>query len=276
MSVSTAIGMVSTSLRNLLRGEMRLTPEVDVTVLAPDETGSSRRVNLFLYRIEENEYLANQDALAGPGNRLVPPPLSLSLFYLMTVYAPNDAAGGNVTAHEIMGEAMRVFRQHSPVPRGHLDPGLAGAREELRIVCRKLDAEELSRIWATFSQPFRLSVLYQVATVQLDAVPPAPLPVPARVRAVGVPTVRQPAAPPAILDMSPAHGPGGSSVSFTGVNLAGWRVAASIGGRTLLDAAAEGNTVAAVVPADLGPGVYEVRVEIPAAFRRTFLFEVAP
>jgi hypothetical protein len=276
MSASTAIGMVSTSLRNLLVAEMLLTPSVDVTVLAPDETGGSRRINLFLYRIEENEYLANQDALAVPGNRLVPPPLSLSLLYLMTVDAPNDTAGGNVTAHEIIGEAMRVFRQHSPIPRRHLEPGLADAREDLRIVGRRLDPEELSRIWSTFSQPFRLSVPYQVSTVQLDAAPQAPLPVPARVRTVGVPAVRQPAAPPSILAMTPARGPGGTAVAFTGENLAGWRVAATIGGRRIVDAAASGDTVAAVVPVGLGAGVYEVRVDIPPAFRRTFLFEVSP
>ena len=37
MSASTAIGMVSASLRNLLFHEMKLAPAVDVTVLAPDE-----------------------------------------------------------------------------------------------------------------------------------------------------------------------------------------------------------------------------------------------
>ena len=91
MSASTAIGMVSRSLRNLLLGEMRLDPPVDdVTVLSPDEPGSPRRVNLFLYRVEENEYLANQDFSARAGNQLVAPPMSLNLFYLMTVYSQND------------------------------------------------------------------------------------------------------------------------------------------------------------------------------------------
>ena len=35
MSVSTALGLVSASLRNLLIGEMQLTPSVPVTILAP-------------------------------------------------------------------------------------------------------------------------------------------------------------------------------------------------------------------------------------------------
>ena len=43
MSASTAIGMVSESLRNLLTGEMVFMPAVKVTVLAPDEAGGDRR-----------------------------------------------------------------------------------------------------------------------------------------------------------------------------------------------------------------------------------------
>ena len=53
MSASTAIGMVSESLRNLLVHKMNFTPSVPVTILAPDETGGDRRINLFLYRILE-------------------------------------------------------------------------------------------------------------------------------------------------------------------------------------------------------------------------------
>jgi len=66
MSASTAIGMVSASLRNLLVAEMQF-PQVDVTILAPDETGSPRRINLFLYRIAENPYLRNQDFTVAAG-----------------------------------------------------------------------------------------------------------------------------------------------------------------------------------------------------------------
>src|SRR5262245_6980972 len=61
MSASTAIGMVSESLRNLLVGEMHLTPPVEVTILAPDETGGDRRINLFLYKIHESATLKNLD-----------------------------------------------------------------------------------------------------------------------------------------------------------------------------------------------------------------------
>ena len=68
MSASTAIGMVSESLRNLLVEEMTLTPPVAVTILAPDETGGDRRINLFLYRMLENATLKNLDWQVKRGN----------------------------------------------------------------------------------------------------------------------------------------------------------------------------------------------------------------
>jgi Pvc16 N-terminal domain/IPT/TIG domain len=279
MSASTAIGMVSASLRNLLAGEMRLSPGVDVTVLAPDEPGGNRRVNLFLYKLEENPFLRNQEPTVRPGvpNQLVPAPLSLNLFYLLTPYAPNDPQTGNATAHQILGEAMRVLYEHPVVPRDHLDAGLRDARERLQVGQCTLNTEELSNLWTTFSQPFRLSVLYQVSTVQLDRLAAAQRPLPNRVRRVAVPQVRQPLAPPAILEMTPTSGPVGTPVTFSGSNLTGWTGSVLIGGTAVLEGQAltdEPFTV--TIPGDLLPGFYDVQVDISRLFRRVFLFEVTP
>lgn len=277
MSASTAIGMVSASLRSLLVGEMQLTPAVDVTVLAPDEPAGARRINLFLYKIEENPYLKNQDWTVQPGtpNRLIPAPLSLSLFYLMTPYAPNDPLTGNSTAHQVLGDAMRVFYEHPVVPRSYLDVGLTDARERLQIASNALDPQELSRIWGTFSQPFRLSVLYQVNTVQLDPLPEARIPIANRVRQIGVPGVRQPLNPPVVTGMEPASGIAGAPVTFTGVNLNGWRATVSVADRVVASGVElTGDSFTATVPADLQPGFYDVRVDVSRLFRRSFLFEV--
>ncbi len=279
MSASTAIGMVSTSLRSLLVGEMKLSLTVGVTVLAPDEQGSDPRVNLFLYRVEENPFLKNQEPTALPGNpgTLAPPPLSLILYYLLTPYAANDAVNGNATAHQILGEAMRVFYENPVIPPNYLDPGLTGAREQLRIIHASLDPEELGRLWSTFTQPFRLSVLYQVSTVQLDMLPASHSPIPQRVRTLGVPGLRQPLDLPEVIDMSPGSGAAGSSVTFTGVHLTGWQASVLILDQLVADALAlTADTFVAVVPAALGPGFYDVTVDVSGLFRRTFLFEVTP
>ncbi|RZI53873.1 MAG: DUF4255 domain-containing protein [Pseudonocardia sp.] len=275
MSASTAIGMVSASLRNLLAGEMRFDPAVDVTVLAPDESSTDTRVNLFLYRVQENPFLANQDALALPGNKLVPPPLSLSLFYLLTVFAPEDSIRGNITAHEILGEAMRVLRRYAILPRSSVEQGLADAREHLQVASAELAPDELSRIWASFAQPFRLSVAYQVSTVQLDVEPTGGEHLPARVRTIGVPAVQQASDPPVITEMAPERGRVGTTVSFAGCNFTGRPVSVSMGGRTLPDATVgDDRTVTATIPAALDLGVYNLVIDISSVCRRTFLFEV--
>jgi hypothetical protein len=279
MSASIAIGMVSASLRNLLVGEMRLSPAPEVTILAPDEPGSTKRVNLFLYKLAENQFLKNQDftVRADDPSQLVPAPLSLNLFYLLTPYAPNDPLEGNATAHQILGEAMRVFYENPVVPQVYLDPGLGGARERLQIASNALDPEELSRIWTTFSQPFRLSVLYQVSTVQLDRRPASQRPLPNRVRQAGVPDIRAPFRPPTVTGMTPLSGPAGTVLTFTGANLSGWRGTVLIGGQPVLPGQLlTGDTVTATVPAGLLPGFYDVRVDVARLYRRTFLFEVTP
>ena len=279
MSASTGIGLVSASLRNLLIGEMRLTPAVDVTVLAPDEASGPRRVNLFLYKITENPFLKNQEWTVSPGDpgRLLPAPLSLSLFYLLTPYAPNDQLTGNTSAQQILGEAMRVLYENSTVPPTYLEPGLVGAREGLQIASNALDPEELSRIWNTFSQPFRLSVLYQVSSVQLDRVPESGRPIPQRVRRIGVPDVRAPYRPPVVTAVTPQAVAPGDVLTFTGTDLAGWRADVVTGDRRLLAAKdLTGDSFTVPVPVDLKTGFHELRVDISGLFRRAFLVEVTP
>ena len=277
MSASTAIGMVSESLRNLLVGEMTLTPTVNVTILAPDETHGARRINLFLYKVQENPHLKNMDwqVKRGEPTQLVPPPLSLNLFYLMTPYAKNDPQTGNATAHEILGEAMRVFYENPIVPQDYLVDGLQDAREQIKIMQNTLDLEELSQIWGTFTEPFRLSVLYEVSVVQLDMLPESERVMAKRVRQIGVPDVRAPFKPPVVDKIDPTSGPAGTSITFYGEHLAGWRAYVRVMGRQIVDAQElTEDTFVVTLPDDLPPGFHEIQVDISHLFRRTFFFEV--
>jgi hypothetical protein len=276
MSASTAIGMVSESLRNLLVGKMTLTPPVPVTILAPDETGGDRRINLFLYRILENPTLKNLDwqVQRGTPSLIVPPPLSLNLYYLMTPYAQNDALTGNARAHEILGEAMRVFHEQAIVPQDALVPGLRNATEQIKIMLNPLDPEELGRVWGTFSQPFRLSVMYEVSVVQLELLSERPMS--KRVQRTGVPDIRAPFRPPVIEQLTPLRGPVGTQITVSGQHLAGWPASVSITGQKIIDGAtlAE-DTVTAAIPAGLAPGFHEIQVDITDLNRRVFYFEVS-
>jgi hypothetical protein len=278
MSAGTAIGMVSHSLQDMLMSEMDLDPDVPVTILGPDEQGLDRRVNLFLYKVTENPFLKNLDWQVRPdsGGRLVPPPLSLYLSYVLTAYAPNDPHAGNVNAHEILGEAMRVFYEHPVVPGQYLVPGLRGASEQLRIVHTPLDLEEMSRIWSTFSQPYRTSAYYEVSVVQIDSQPEHPQALPKRVERVGVPAVSAPFQPPVVTTLTPASGPPGTTVRCTGEHLAGWRAHVSVTGISVLRDFNLTDAFDVVIPSSLTPGLHLVRISVGGLFRRVFLFDVTP
>jgi hypothetical protein len=282
MSAATAIGRVSESLRNLLLEEMfpadggGISDSVAVTILAPDESGAEpRRINLFLYKVEESPFLRNQDWQVSHSDTglLQPPPLSLTLQYLLTPYAPNDPVLGNVAVHEILGEAMRVFYEYPVVPHAYLAHGLRDAREEIRIMRNGIDVEELSQVWGTFSAPFRLSVLYEVSVVQLHQRKDAAIP--GRVRAIGAPQVEATHQPPVVQSVEPSSGPSGTTVCFSGEHLDGWSAHVTVMRRRIVDGVrVSGTTFEAELPADLAPGFYELRVDVGQLFRRVFWFEV--
>jgi hypothetical protein len=277
MSVATAIGKVSESLRNLLIGEMNLSNAVQVTILAPDEHGSNQRINLFLYKVQENPYLKNMDWQIKPGisNILVPPPLSLNLFYLMTSYAPNDTQTGNSSAHEILGEAMRVFYENPIVPGPYLDYELQDSREQVKIMNCPLDMDELSRVWSTFTQPFRLSVLYEISLVQLDMLSVSEQEMAKRVQQIGTPQINAPFIPPEVENLQPVSGKAGDTITFYGKNLKGWKAYVYLMRQQIADLKdlAQDN-FSVTLPNNLSPGFHEIRVDISHLFLKTFFFEV--
>ncbi len=279
MSASTAIGMVGESLKALLEDEMALTPDVPVTLLAPDEAGATRRLNLFLYKVQENPFLSTADWRVSPTNpaRIDPPPLSVNLYYLMTPYAQNDVDTGNTTAHEILGEAMRVLYENPIMTDVHLVAGLDDAFEQIKIAQSQLDLEELSKVWTTFTEPFRLSVPYEVSVVQLDQSPARQRDMATRVGSIGIPDVGAPFSVPTIAGISPRSGPVGTVVTVSGENLAGWRGYANIARQNIADAVdITGTSFDVTIPAGLPAGFHQIRVDVSRLVRGTFFFEVTP
>jgi hypothetical protein len=276
MSVSTAIGLVSQSLQNLLVGEMSLAPPPEVTVLGPDEAGEQRRLNLFLYKIEEHPFLRNQDWQVRPGtNQLTPPPLSLKLRYLLMAYAPNDAVSQNSAAHAILGEGMRILYEFPVVPTAYLATGLQTAREEIKIALCNTDLTEIGSIWSTFSRPFRPAATFEISVVQLDSSPAAEQPMAQRVRVIGTPEVQAPFAPPIITGMTPISGTPGTVVTFSGSHLTGWRGYVRISGQLIVNGQElSADSFTATIPAGLPTGFHSIRVDISHLHRSTHFFEV--
>jgi hypothetical protein len=172
---------------------------------------------------------------------------------------------------------MRVFHDNPVIPSSDLAAGLLDAKERIQIFPNPLDLDELSKLWGTFTQPFRTSVLYEVSVVQLDHPAEAQQPVPKRVRTVGTPEIRAPFAPPTVDAVTPVSGPAGRTVTVSGTHFTGWQASVWLSGNPLATAVPlTADTFTVTLPAGLAQGFYELRVDVSRLTRRTLFLEVAP
>lgn len=190
MSDYRAIAAVSNSIRDLLEAEM--TNTVSVTVAAPDVditiVDTTQRVNLFLYKVDENGSLKNMD-IPGRGHPSAygRPPLALDLHYLLTAYGTTEEE--QVGAQELLADAMRVLHDFPIILGANLDIALRNEIEHVKLYLEPLSLEELSKIWSAVTRPMRLSVSYLVTVVQIENLVPRKFPRPVTEPPVGGPRI---------------------------------------------------------------------------------------
>ncbi|HYC93807.1 MAG TPA: DUF4255 domain-containing protein [Thermoanaerobaculia bacterium] len=168
MSKSRAIGAVSETLRDLLEKEMN--PSAPVSVAPLDvavTTITGKRVNLFLYKIDESAALKNMDLRSHPRS-FGRPPLALELHYLVTAYGENEE--DQVETQQILGEAMRVLHDHAVILGNDvLDPDLQNEIEHVKLYLEPMTLEDLTKIWSASTKPYRTSVSYLVTVIQIES-----------------------------------------------------------------------------------------------------------
>jgi hypothetical protein len=174
MSEYTVIRAVSLTLYQLLKEHFTLEPQlknVQIDLGSPKElgkAGETKRISLWLYRVTRNEHTLNQPPRRTVANQIVPHPLPLNLYYLVTPITnqPPDE-------QDMLGAVLQVFHDHailrsSDVP--HL-PQLVtdNLREELRLTLETLSLEEITRVWNALQASYQLSVSYLVQVVTIDS-----------------------------------------------------------------------------------------------------------
>jgi Pvc16 N-terminal domain len=168
MSASTVIGDVTQTLEELLTAEQLPADAFSVSVESPADVtiqpSMKPKINLFLFRVQENPFSKSEDWRSVGQGALRYPPLSLQLFYLMTPFAEDQ-----LDEQRVFGEAMRVFYEHSIIPEQALQGGLQNTTAELKLILCPFTMEQLTQIWGALDKPYRLSVCYEVRMVSIDA-----------------------------------------------------------------------------------------------------------
>lgn len=188
MSNWLGVAAVTEALRGLLDAYAG-SEDVDLAGLSttarpPDKarTGTGNQLNLFLFQASESPAWRNRPANGHTGsNGAGPPALGLDLQYLLTAYGRDDDEG---LAQRVLARAMLFFHDHPVLAPDQLRTALPGTDvhlqvERVRLTPRSLSVDELSRLWATFQTPYRLSAAYQASIVLLESTRPHvhPLPV---------------------------------------------------------------------------------------------------
>ena len=183
---NTAIKDVTRALQGLLLSQLKtISSSAQVSLVPPgDKLPTGLGVNLYLFRVAECPFTRNRD---WPGDRATPPSgfpaLSLELSYLLTPYspAPDSTASVGDDAHTMLGAAMLVLHENPVLNKVHI-PGfdadsalpanVLNSYEQVKVTLAATSIDELSKIWSTINQPYRLSVAYHVSLIQLTPTPP--------------------------------------------------------------------------------------------------------
>ena len=198
MANALAIAAVTATLKDLLNdgvynSELDALGDVNVTSQPPDTlvTDAPRNaLNIYPWMVSHNAALSNHDlpAYRGTGQRASRNRLALDIHYILTATGEED-----LNAPILMGFGMHQLHENpiltrdairrtlgtaTPPVENTLLPAdyrmlvasdLAEQMESVRLVPAMNEDEELTKIWPAFNAALRLSALYRVSVVLIEA-----------------------------------------------------------------------------------------------------------
>jgi hypothetical protein len=213
MSAVTVLHGVDETLAGIARAAVQpLNPRPQVTVGPLGAKSTSLRVNWWLYRVSPHPSFRTGPPPGRPGDSS-PPPLALSLSYLLTAFPGAAGADQEQYSHTALAAVMLALHE-SPVigsGSGALSPFARRLAEPLRVTLTDVDVETVTKLWAGAAAPMRLSVGYAVSLVVVD---------PTTTRAAG-PPVRErrahvvPTTGPRVRDVAPERAGYGVPLTLT-------------------------------------------------------------
>lgn len=130
------------------------------------DSGQTGKISLFLYQVQTNTSLRNQEPMWDASIGLKASPLTVDLYYLVSALSKEpDTAVSHLEA------VMKAFYDNALVkppmtPDALMDTG----NEVLYITPHSLSLEDMNRLWGVFpNSPYRLSVAYLVTPVYIPS-----------------------------------------------------------------------------------------------------------
>ena len=131
------------------------------------------RLSLWLYFVSENEHAKNRPPSFAADGTIKPPPLALTLYFLVTPLSGKNDVNAPSSNQTILGAVLEAFHNEPIIRLQQLAadsvPPVIAASEELHLSLCRLSVEELTRIWEALKFSYRLSVCFKVSVVRIES-----------------------------------------------------------------------------------------------------------
>ncbi len=171
MADYTIISEIGSTIIKLLRSEM--VPEViqnadAIGLCSPADKGDFV-LGLYLYDIRESEEIFETGMRTlGTGEQRYPSKF-INLYYMVTAYSVSDVKFRAAEEQRILGRAMQVLMDHVVLDDLLFGPDKAAGRYPIRIEQLRLDNDERMKLWNMPDVPYKLSLYYKVAPVEMES-----------------------------------------------------------------------------------------------------------
>ncbi|WP_341878094.1 DUF4255 domain-containing protein [Defluviitalea saccharophila] len=171
MAGYTVIADISNKIVNLLRENM--TPEPiekaeKIGIYPPYEKGDFS-LGIHLYNIEENGEYRPVNMMNIGTNRQKYPPLSLTLYYMITAYSKAEVQSRALDEQKMIGRVMQVLYDNPIIDLGGTNISPEGTNEPVRISLNPLEYEMKLKTWNAPDKAYHLSAFYRVSPIFIES-----------------------------------------------------------------------------------------------------------
>jgi hypothetical protein len=172
MSDFTAVKAVTDTLKQILTDGITNNPDPQLNGVAIDlrspkemrQANNASGISLWLYRVTRDPDMLNDRPERISAGQIRSAAIPLHLYYLLTPLVPDP--GDRQT---LIGRILQLFNDHAFLRGADLQDSLQGADDEFRVTLETLTLEELTRVWYSLSEPYDLSLSYEVQVLKIDS-----------------------------------------------------------------------------------------------------------
>lgn len=169
MAGFTVITDVGNELVRILREHMvpDVIPNADAIGLCHPSDKGDFMLGLHLYDVREDSEIFEQGLQNAGMTQMRYPSKYLELYFMVTPYSMSDVKFRSAEEYRILGKTMQVLMDYGIISSDVI--GSANSTFTARAELLKLDMEEKMKLWNMPDTPYKTSLYYKVAPIELES-----------------------------------------------------------------------------------------------------------